>query len=293
MQFGLIGGNSRQIPVFVLSVFALVSGASAATCQYNTTLTGYSCNPFFANTTAESQPLVITGTHETTKNDPDIVSVQAQDSLISDFPNAVLQKFSNLKYLRLNNVAMTSISQLQSCERLEKLTLYRNEISSIAANTFTNCLNLVELDLGRNKLSSISSDWFAGIGNLERLFLDTNAITAIGKQDFSLLSKLETLQLSDNEISTVDEGKLISQSLPRLKICSPHRSVRFARKSESSLSVVQPADHHKRKDVCLLARPHYAFGIGQPPNNNRTFNFRKLVQLGEPLSDRKPTENAR
>lgn len=194
--------------IFILSVFALLGIASAATCQFNTTLTGYSCNPFFANTSAESTPLVITGDHEANKNDLDVVSLQAQDSRISDFPNGVLQKFASLKYLRLNNVAMTSISQLQSCDRLEKLTLYRNEISAIAANTFANCPNLLELDLGRNKLSSVSSNWFVGVEGLERLFLDSNAITAIGKQDFSLLNKLETLQLSYNDIASLDDGRL-------------------------------------------------------------------------------------
>ncbi|XP_052562005.1 protein artichoke [Culex pipiens pallens] len=110
-----------------------------------------------------------------------------------------LPRLSNL-YLDYNRVAALSSSILKSIqpENIRYLSLSRNVIRELPANSFTSFKKLIYLDISGNSLGVINEDTFAGLDNtLLEIKMSYNKISTFRK---TVLPKLRRLDISSNSI---------------------------------------------------------------------------------------------
>ncbi|XP_062557497.1 chaoptin [Armigeres subalbatus] len=110
-----------------------------------------------------------------------------------------LPRLSNL-YLDFNRVAALSSSILKSIqpENIRYLSLSRNVIRELPANSFTSFKKLIYLDISGNSLGVINEDTFAGLDStLMEIKMSYNKISTFRK---IVLPKLRRLDISSNSI---------------------------------------------------------------------------------------------
>ncbi|XP_058811617.1 protein artichoke isoform X2 [Topomyia yanbarensis] len=110
-----------------------------------------------------------------------------------------LPRLSNL-YLDFNRVAALSSSILKSIqpENIRYLSLSRNVIRELPADSFTSFKKLIYLDISGNSLGVINEDTFAGLDNtLLEIKMSYNKISTFRK---IILPKLRRLDISSNSI---------------------------------------------------------------------------------------------
>nr|XP_020478496.1 relaxin receptor 1 isoform X2 [Monopterus albus] len=93
------------------------------------------------------------------------------------------------------------------------MSLQRNRLQKLRANTFVKYKSLQKLYLQHNRIQDVSSDAFRGLYNLTRLYLSYNKISILMPGVFQDLHKLEWLVLLNNSLTKLDD---ICQELPRL-----------------------------------------------------------------------------
>jgi len=146
-----------------------------------------------------------------------LVSVRADVNRISELKG--LAQLANLRTLELqnNNISLLSGDDLRGCSSLERLVLYRNQISAVQG--MGDMPQLLHLNLGRNELSAVEG--LDGCRRLEvlimyenkilsfpetlpsmflrEIWLNGNKISALPA--FPFLPFLQSLHLGDNQIS--------------------------------------------------------------------------------------------
>ncbi|KAJ0049708.1 hypothetical protein NL108_000565, partial [Boleophthalmus pectinirostris] len=80
------------------------------------------------------------------------------------------------------------------------MSLQRNQLEKLKANTFVKLQNLRKLYLQYNRIHDVSPDAFRGLYNLTRLYLSHNRISVLMPGVFRDLHKLEWLILENNNI---------------------------------------------------------------------------------------------
>ncbi|KAM7389087.1 hypothetical protein PAMP_023082 [Pampus punctatissimus] len=85
------------------------------------------------------------------------------------------------------------------------MSLQRNRLQKLRANTFFKYQNLQKLYLQHNRIRDVSPDAFRGLYNLTRLYLSYNKISVLMPGVFKDLHKLEWLVLQRNRISHIHE----------------------------------------------------------------------------------------
>lgn len=108
----------------------------------------------------------------------------------NEFPNGLIRSVLCRNY------------QIERMENLKQLSLYGNDLKSIAGIGSLGCLpNLEYLDIGNNKLSDISED-LAKLSSLKELHAEDNCISKI-EEGILGLSNLRLLRLSNNRIEVL------------------------------------------------------------------------------------------
>ncbi|XP_026213857.1 relaxin receptor 1 [Anabas testudineus] len=121
------------------------------------------------------------------------------------------------------NVTMMSLqrNQLQKLrantfftyQSLQKLYLQHNRIRDVSPGAFRGLYNLTRLYLSYNKISVLMPGVFQDLHKLEWLILENNNIHQISSMTFSGLNSLVLLVLLNNSLSKLDD---ICQEMPRL-----------------------------------------------------------------------------
>ncbi|XP_064630845.1 uncharacterized protein LOC135489423 [Lineus longissimus] len=97
---------------------------------------------------------------------------------------------------------------------LGKLTLSKNDITSLEGGVFRNLVNLYHLDLRSNKLVNLSSNAFMGLQNLRELLLTENNLTTISPSAFVVKNVsgiardlgVKVMNLSGTSLRELNEG---------------------------------------------------------------------------------------
>lgn len=116
---------------------------------------------------------------------------------------------NKLKIIRHNVFALQT-----ALHALATLSLARNEISEIEANSFRGLNHLSELQLQRNHLKTIYRNTFVGLPALSIIDLQDNAIETIENDAFDLPA-LQVLYLGNNKLQTLSD--VVFNRLPALK----------------------------------------------------------------------------
>uniref|UniRef100_A0A182R5B5 LRRCT domain-containing protein n=1 Tax=Anopheles funestus TaxID=62324 RepID=A0A182R5B5_ANOFN len=103
--------------------------------------------------------------------------------------------------LDLSHNGLTFVPRL-SGDKLRKLNIGHNQITTIPDKVFTNVTFLEELDLSSNRIETLTTDALAGLGNLKLLDLSSNRIGLIEVNAFSNVLNLRHLILSNNSLGT-------------------------------------------------------------------------------------------
>ncbi|VDM69133.1 unnamed protein product [Strongylus vulgaris] len=111
-----------------------------------------------------------------------------------------LNRFSQLKQLRLVRCGIPAMSRSTRLPSLELLDLHGNEIEHATMGNFGGMPNLRFLDLSHNHLSILPTGVFTFLHNLKSLSLSNNTITELSANLLRGLRTLKSLRLDGNRI---------------------------------------------------------------------------------------------
>lgn len=83
------------------------------------------------------------------------------------------------------------------------MDLEKNQIESIASNSFEDLRQLKYLELAGNQIKTIDPQWFVSLSNLEKLLLNENKIEHLDENVFDNLPNLVTILLDNNQLKTI------------------------------------------------------------------------------------------
>ncbi len=92
--------------------------------------------------------------------------------------------------------------------KLERLSLYYNNLQSLDSYIFYGLTKLKYLDLERNNLTNLAWNLFKGLSNLWYLDLDNNRIQNLDAQHLKDLQQLRYFFAKNNNISSIENGFL-------------------------------------------------------------------------------------
>lgn len=164
---------------------------------------GYTCELSIFNPNGLNNFSKINGTHQAGKSDSDVRNIKStQNSLTTNIPSAICDKYRNTIVLQFVNISITKIDEysFRSCDKLEYLILDSNRIRQIHENSFVKNSKLQIMCLSDNMLSTLSPNTFAYQIELNMLELNRNGITDLPENIFKSLGKLKSLDLERNSI---------------------------------------------------------------------------------------------
>nr|XP_020478498.1 relaxin receptor 1 isoform X4 [Monopterus albus] len=115
--------------------------------------------------------------------------------------------------LQRNRLQKLRANTFVKYKSLQKLYLQHNRIQDVSSDAFRGLYNLTRLYLSYNKISILMPGVFQDLHKLEWLILDNNNIHQISSMTFSGLNSLVLLVLLNNSLTKLDD---ICQELPRL-----------------------------------------------------------------------------
>jgi Leucine rich repeat len=131
-----------------------------------------------------------------------------------DFPNRAYLSLASCRLTKLwidyfGDEAETTLPDL------ERLSLSKNRLETIANQSFTKTTNLEYLDLSYNNIASLERAAFEGLSSLEQLLLDHNRLSTIDLVAFKPCANLSRLVISENSLvsMTAREGTTLNVQL--------------------------------------------------------------------------------
>ncbi|VDK43477.1 unnamed protein product [Anisakis simplex] len=131
-----------------------------------------------------------------------------------------LNRFKQLKVLRLVNSGIPAISRALKLHSLEVLDIRGNNIDHVSISMFSGVPSLRVLNLAENLLSVLPTGVFTYLRNMETLSLAYNNITELSASLLRGNERLESLHLDGNRISSAQLNDLFAdvKQLKRLEL---------------------------------------------------------------------------
>lgn len=163
------------------------------------------------------------------KETPSLTSLDLQSSGLTEFSFHDVQNLDRLNRINLciNELSTIDLSPLEGSSRLVELILHSNRLEIIDLSPLASCPNLEYLDLAANNLKTIDLTPLASCVNLTALNLGGNPTSEIGLSPLS--------ECSDLKILTIDDMKLTEVNLHPLSSC---RDLEFLKLNDNDLEFV-------------------------------------------------------
>lgn len=218
----------KSIFFVFLVIFGTFVNTQRTTCTFLVFANLYTCRLINQNVLSVNDMQIIDGVHMQNRNDASVHLIDHTTSTVQVFPNLMLDRFVNVRQLRLTSVGMKSLGPtLTNCQWLSHLDLSRNQLTSLPEGFFQNCNRLLSLTLRQNQISEIHDNAFIGLTQLSTLTLPRNKIRSINQNWLvPMRDRLIILDFDDNEIEEInanilaDISRLIWLSLRNNKISS-------------------------------------------------------------------------
>jgi Leucine-rich repeat (LRR) protein len=104
-----------------------------------------------------------------------------------------------------------------SISQITTLNLSQNLIKSIKANEFFEFRNLQKLILFKNEITRLQKDWSKGLSQLKLLDLSNNRLSSLPNEIFKGLNSLQDLRISNNKFHFTDKANTPFLGLNQLK----------------------------------------------------------------------------
>ncbi len=139
------------------------------------------------------------------------ITAQVRDAIVaasgvSACGDVTLDHLSAISRLSLDreNISTLKAGDFAGLTSLVSLDLEANSLTMLPANIFSDLSALKELKLNKNDLASLDANAFSGLSALEHLDLSRNDLASLDANAFSSLSALEHLDLSRNSLASLD-----------------------------------------------------------------------------------------
>lgn len=208
-------------PILLIAAFQTISTqATTCYCEYDFNFYGYGCVTENVVFLKQSENLIIEGEHFPLDNDATVMHFTIQNSEVRFVPAAILAKYKNLKYLTLNKVQLSDITQTSfaNCGLLRELHLEYNDLTTLRKGVFSQCAGLEILYLNNNKISTINKEAFTGLPKLFSLHLEANLYATIPTQTFAPLPKLVTLLIGSINLSAIHPKTFVNNQISSMHI---------------------------------------------------------------------------
>lgn len=200
------------------------------TCDYHRlSASTYRCQFQGFNYTTDTKIISINGTHVAGGySDNNVTSLYFPSQVhMENFPQEILNKFTNVETIQAIGATLKSIQPLESCSRLKTVFLQLvRDFEGPDKDAFKNCIiidkisiinsrmpfvfpigmnlpSLSEISISGGNISRLTRDFFSGLKNLKSLDFSSSRITLVDPNTFTDLKLLETLKLGSNEISEI------------------------------------------------------------------------------------------
>lgn len=238
--------SAFQLLLFIIITSPLISLHVAGTelpCEFSFDRKfGYTCRVFdYSNDNPNAEISEITGDHlyrgdknHRSRNDSDVYRLIFWKLELQYLPGNITHHFSMLRTLQIKNCgtkALTRSAELNGLRRLylgfneiesipktffwgycrlEILSFFNNQITTIHKNAFRDLIKLKRLSLNQNRLKALESTLFENCINLEVVDLDSNELTAINGDLFANQPLLRKVFLQNNQLTAI-ESHFLSQ----------------------------------------------------------------------------------
>lgn len=174
------------IAVLLLAINCNLTTAIALHCRFEVIRTSgeeiYACSATLLLETRSSEQIsAIYGTHQTGKENENVLGLTIVSQSMEFFPTNIEEFFPNIEAIDFSN----------------------NSISSVSNNNLIPFANLWHLSLAKNRISTLDSKLFFGSNSLRNLFLQENSITSLDSNLFVGLHSQIFINLSNNTIKHV------------------------------------------------------------------------------------------
>ena len=139
--------------------------------------------------------------------------VNLDRNALETFPSE-LTRLTGLKWLRLNDNALTELPDLKALSKLRRIYLKGNRLTAVP-ETLKDLPELTDVDLSGNPIAEIP-DWLAAKKGLEGLSFSRTQVTKL-PADLKAWRSLKQLQLGDLKLSA-EEMARIRAALPSVAI---------------------------------------------------------------------------
>lgn len=190
----------------------------------------------------ESLEINFTGRHIPGHDDSNVEVVQIFDSSIALIIPQIFTTFTNALHLQMLRGGLTrfqadafaNAGEIQEmtivsnpelkeipanafvgCNQLQLLTIWQNEIETVAKEAFNGLPSLLSLSLERNRITFLPVNVFKPLKVLERIFLHHNQIESINGQMFAGIPRLRQISISNNQVNAIEKNFL--DNVPSLR----------------------------------------------------------------------------
>lgn len=185
-------------------------------------------------TDPRSEVITIIGQHAENNSNASVVGLSMRNvKNIQKFPRGFGQKFPNLKYLEIDDSAITQLRKedFLYLGHLQGLWMPRNPIVSLPGDLFSNVQGLRFISFHKNKLKYIGHDLLKPLKSLKSANFEENTTIDFNYEDHK--NGTEGLAMLNKEIAT----KCIS--LPKVNGTSPNEELSRVVELESRITLLE------------------------------------------------------
>jgi Leucine-rich repeat (LRR) protein len=171
-------------------------------------LSSYGCNAKdFSVNTRNTRIDGITGFHKPNQGNGDVLTFYTYQSNARFLPKFLGSAFKNLETISImkSQLSLIEFRDFKYMDKLKRLHLSQNRISTLSPCVFRYSKNLEVIDLSGNLISHIKEETFTSLLNLRKIYLQHNQISRID-ENFRKIIEIDLVDLYSNDCVNVCFG---------------------------------------------------------------------------------------
>ncbi|CAH1733879.1 unnamed protein product [Chironomus riparius] len=180
-------------------------------CDFSPSQDGHICTARNLNITSRNITIIrVSGEYFNGVGNGNVMNLIVTQQNLRYIPEGISNFFKNLEILTISrsNLMALRFTDFLGLQKLRKIFIVGNHISSIDDQTFKSIPNLEVLDLSSNKIKSIPFEAFSLARHLKILTLSNNLIRIFDILPFPVSSELRELRLNGNQLVRINVASI-------------------------------------------------------------------------------------